>query len=174
MRFRDLPIKRKVMSVIMLTSVTVVVLSVAAFMVYELLIFRQAIARNLAVTAAITAENSTAALAFRIQRDASETLAALRAEPHIEAAALYDDQGELFAHYPDNAPLSTFPKTPPTPGRRFEGGRLILVRPVAETEAQLGTLYLRSDLGALYERMRLYGLIAGLVFCSSIAVAFAL
>jgi PAS domain S-box-containing protein len=174
MRFRDLPIKRKVMSVIMLTSVTVVVLSVAAFMVYELLIFRQAIARNLAVTAAITADNSTAALAFRIQRDASETLAALRAEPHIEAAALYDDQGKLFVRYPERLPTNAFPQTPPPTGRRFEGGKLILVRPVAETETEQGTLYIRSDLGALHERMRLYGIIAGAVLCGAIIVAFLL
>src|SRR5215471_5681209 len=101
MRFQDLPIKRKVMGVIMFTSVTVVALTVAAFIVHESIAFRQSLGRNLSTIAAITAENSIRALKFRIQRDAVDTLAALRAEPHIEAAALYDSDGKLFAHYPE-------------------------------------------------------------------------
>ena len=50
MTFRDLPIRRKVMAVIMLTSVTVLVLTVVVFMVYDWFAYRGTMAKNLGMT----------------------------------------------------------------------------------------------------------------------------
>ena len=53
MAFQDLPIKRKVMAVIMLTSVSVLVLTAAAFMVYDSVSYRQTMVRSLSTTGSI-------------------------------------------------------------------------------------------------------------------------
>ena len=50
----------------------------------------------MAATAAILADHSGPALSLRDKKDARATLASLRADPRILAAALYDSQGKLF------------------------------------------------------------------------------
>ena len=120
------------MAVIMLTSVAVLLLTTVAFTVYDLLTYRQSLVHSLSATAAILADHSISALTFRDEKDARATLASLRADPRIVAAALYDNRGNLFVRYPAQAPASAFPQTPGKAGHWFEGGRLVLVEPVME------------------------------------------
>ena len=95
--FRNQPIKRKLMTVILLTSGVVLLLACGAFLTYDLLTFRQTMVRNLSTLAQVVAANSTAAVAFDNRTDATEVLSALSAERHIVAAGLYDNTGTLFA-----------------------------------------------------------------------------
>src|SRR6059036_1951305 len=104
MLLRDRPIRRKLMTIILLTSGTVLLLTCAAFFAYEFLTFRRATVRQLSTLGEIIAANSTAALAFDNQDDAKEVLAALKAERHIVAASLYDKNGTLFSKYPETLP----------------------------------------------------------------------
>ena len=64
MLFRNVPIKRKLTSVIMLTSSIVLLVTCLAFVAYDLITFRQTMTRNLATLAKITAANSTAVIEF--------------------------------------------------------------------------------------------------------------
>jgi PAS domain S-box-containing protein len=169
--FQDLPIRRKVTAVIMLTSITALVLTVVAFVLYDLATFRQTLAGNLEATASIIADNSTAAVAFGYDKDASEVLFALHANPHIVGAAIYDARGNIFVRYPPSKPIGSFPLTPRSPGHRFEKGRLVLFEPIEQDNVRLGMLYLESDLTALSDRLRLYGAIAALVLLGSVLVA---
>jgi PAS domain S-box-containing protein len=171
MGLQDIPIKRQVMAVIMLTSATVLVLTGLAFMISDLLSFRQRMVENLATIASIIADQSTAALDFRTEKEAQEILGSLRAEPHIVAAALYDSQDQIFVRYPAGKSISAFPVHSGRTGHRFEPGRLVFFVPVAQEENRLGTLYLVSDLGALYSRLRLYGASSVAVLIGSALVA---
>jgi PAS domain S-box-containing protein len=168
---QDRSIKRKTMAVIMLTSVVVLLLTAAAFTVYDLATYRQNLARGLSATAAIIADHTSAALAFRDEKDARATLASLRADPRIVAAALYDRYGNLFVRYPNQTPVSGFPLVPGKGGYRYEGGRVIVFEPVTEGRVRLGTLYLKSDLHPLYVRLRFYGGTVLLILCGSALVA---
>jgi PAS domain S-box-containing protein len=161
------------MTMVLLTSGVVLLLTCAAFLAYEFLTYRQAAVQQLSTVGKIIAANSTAALAFDNPNDAQETLAALIAEPHIVAAMLYDGRGRPFARYPDHLSPGMVPATPAEDGYRFGGGRLIGVEPVVQSgNTRLGTLYLEADMGAMYERLQLYGAIAGLVVCVSFLVAY--
>ena len=171
MGIRDQSLKRKTMAVIMLTSVTGLLLTAVAFTVYDLVTFRQNVAGSLASTAAILAEHSSAAVALRNEKDARAALASLRADPRIEAAALYDRQGNLFVHYPAEAPASAFPPVAAEHGYRFEGARLVMFEPVVEGGARLGTLYLKSSLRPLYVRLRFYGGVALPILFGAVLVA---
>src|ERR687898_425403 len=102
MSLRDAPIRRKLMRIMMLTSGLVLLLTCAAFLGYELLTFRQTAVRELSTVGRIIAANSTASLAFQNPDDAREVMAALKADPHIVGAALYDAKGRLFAVYPED------------------------------------------------------------------------
>src|SRR5882762_5143763 len=113
------PIRRKLMTIILLTSGAVLLLTCAAFFAYEFLTFRQSSVRHLTTLGEIIAANSTAALAFANQNDAKEILAALKAERHIVAASLYDKEGKLFSSYPANLGADIFPAAPGKDGYRF-------------------------------------------------------
>jgi PAS domain S-box-containing protein len=171
MRFKDHPIRRKLMTVILVTSGAALLLTCVAFIACEWITFRHGLVQNLSTLARITADNTTAALAFDNQGDADEVLSALRFERDVIAAGLYDNAGKLFAYYPTNAPASAFPIAPEKQGHRFAQSHLILFQPVLEDNLRLGTLYLKSDASAMYERLQLYGIIVGVVVAVSFLVA---
>lgn len=175
-RLRHTPIRQKLMTMILVTSGVVLLLTCAVFVGYELLTFRRNAVQQLATLGEIIAAESTGAVAFDNQRDATEILAALKAERHIEAACLYDQKGRVFARYPADAPLAKFPSAPAMDGHRFAEGRLMGFTPLVQVQGsdRLGTLYLCSDLEATSERLRLYGGLALLVILLASGVAYVL
>ena len=137
----------------------VLIITSGAFFAYDLLSFRQASLRQLRTLGGAVATNSSAALAFANPDDAAAVLSALRADPTVVAAALYDTDGELFAVYPEGLDAGQLPARPQQPGYRFEGLRLRGFEPVQEKTRQHGTLYVESDTSAIFDRARLYALI---------------
>src|SRR3954469_1463677 len=99
---RDLPIKRKLILVILLTSTFALWLMGTALITYGFVTFRRALAVNMSVLAQIIGSNSTAALAFDDAANGHEILAALLAEHQVTGAALYDQKGNLFARFPES------------------------------------------------------------------------
>jgi signal transduction histidine kinase len=172
--FADWSLRRKLMGGMLLTSGIVLLLTFGTFLTYELVTFRRAMAQSLSTLARVIAANSTAALAFQNHEDATTVLSALAAEPHIMAAALYDQDGRLFAAYPSDAAVSAFPSAPESDGYRFGGRRLRLTAPVTFNSRRQGTIWLQSDLGALYRRLVLYGALMATVLALSSIVAVSL
>ena len=162
------------MRVILLTSGAVLLLTCTAYFAYEFFTFRQTTVRQVSILGEIIATNSTAALAFDSRDDANEILLALKAEPHIVAASLYDKNGNLFSRYPATLPIDKFPPVSGEEGYRFEHSHLIGFQPVVQGSSRLGTLFIKSDMGAMYERFRLYGTIALLVIIVSFMMAYLL
>jgi signal transduction histidine kinase len=122
------------------------------------------------VQARVLASTVTAALSFNDRRTAQEYVNAMRANPQIEAAGIYDASGKLFAGYkqsPDVAlPTDAQPGDP-----RFAGGRLIVTVPVIEAGPSLGTVYLRSFTEPFALRLQRYGVIGLLMTMASVVVA---
>jgi signal transduction histidine kinase len=175
MSLSDWPIKRKLTAILVLISGLVLLLTSAAFVTYEVVTFRQTIRTHLATRSRILAANSTAALAFANAADATELLGALKYDPHMVAAALYDQDGRVLATYPAGAPADLIPAAPQPDGYRFEGSRLVAFTPVAEGEnARLGTLYIASDTKAVSDALRLSGVIAVVVLAIALLAAYAL
>jgi len=148
------------MTALLLTSGVVMLITSAAFCAYDFLTYRQQTLHGLATLGDAIAANSTAALAFQNPDDAREVLSALRAESHIVDATLYTADGTPFASYPATRQGVQAATLPPD-GYRFEGGYLIGVQPVVQGQRRMGSLYLKADLGAVYQRLRSFALIAG-------------
>ena len=147
-------IRRKLLAAIMGTSLTVLALTCVAFISYEVITFRKNMVRGLTTRAEIIAANSTAALAFHNEADATEVLSAFKKDPRMVAACLYDKDGKILAKYPATAPTEQFPQSPGMAGSRFEKDAFVLFVPVIRANRQLGTVYIKSDLTALTERYR--------------------
>src|SRR5665213_2310653 len=171
MTFRDMPVRRKLMIIILLVSGVVSGLTCATLFLYDYLTFRHASRQVLTTLGEVIANNSTAALAFQNRDDAGEVLAGLKAEPHIVAAALYDSAGRLFAQYPAAQPDGTFPRRPEADGYRFVPSRLVGFQAVFMDKERLGTLYLESDMAAMAERRRVYEGMVALVAAGSFLLA---
>jgi len=172
MAVKDLPIQRKLMRVFLLTTCAVLGLTCISYFAYEFFTFRLTTIRQLSTLGKIIASNSTAALAFFDKEDAEEILSAVKAEPHIVAIGLYDTEGNLFAYYPETASAKTFPPYKEEAGYFFKQSHLVGFEPVVQGERRLGTLYLKSDMGAIYQRFMLYGVIAVLVIGLSLLLSY--
>ena len=164
------PIRRTLMTVILLTCGAVMLTASVAYCVYDYLAYRQQTLRNLATLNGAIAANVTASLAFENADDAREILTAFKAEPHVRAALLYNVKGSLFAAYPAGAAGTA--GVSHKDGYRFDQGFLVGVEPVAQNGHRLGTLYVESDMGAVLERLGNFALISGLVLVLSCGVAY--
>jgi signal transduction histidine kinase/ActR/RegA family two-component response regulator/uncharacterized membrane protein affecting hemolysin expression len=173
MRQDSRPIRRTLITALLLTSGAAMLLSAVALGVYDFMTYRQSTLLNLGTLGAAIAANSTAALAFDNPDDAREVLSAFKAENHVVAAGLYTSSGGLFASYPAaNAALPTQLAAPD--GYRVERGQLIGVQPVVQGGHRMGTLYVKSDMGAIYQRFRNFSLIAALILILAWFVAYLL
>jgi signal transduction histidine kinase/ActR/RegA family two-component response regulator len=171
---RNIPIKRKLMLVILLTSGFAVLLMGSALITYELVTFRSALTNNIEVLAQIIGSNSTAALAFDDRQNANEILRALAAENQITAGAIYDRNGRLFASFPESITPTQLPPAPGPDGHRFNRFQFVMVQPIFQEGARLGTIYLRADLGQMYRRLTVYGILLLVVGVCSFLGAMAL
>jgi PAS domain S-box-containing protein len=171
--FRKLSIKRKQTLIILLTSGAALLLACAAFAMYEVAIFRKAMVRNLSTLAEIVGDSATAALEFNDVKVVDETLSALKAEPDIIGAVVYTKEGEVFAVYDrshDNIHFAA-PKVQKA-GYEFNGRVLVIFQPIISKGEMIGTVYVESDLRALYSRLEQYVLIVLGVFFAATLVAF--
>jgi signal transduction histidine kinase len=159
----------------MLTCGAVLLINCTTFVVFVTLSFRRHLAHTSGISAEVMAANSAAALVFRNEEDATEILASLARDPHAVAACLYDENGHVFATYPAGTPATAFPAAvPDTAEHRFRDGHFLLFQPVLHGGDRFGTLYLKSDLEAMYAQFRLNAVVALVVAAGSVAASFAL
>jgi signal transduction histidine kinase/ActR/RegA family two-component response regulator/HAMP domain-containing protein len=166
-------VRQRLMSIMLLTSAAGIALTCIGFGAYEYIAARNRLLEHVDTIARVVAANSTAALAFRDERDAANVLAALKSEPSIRAAALYDENGILFVRFPEDGAADLVPERATAQELEFTGGDLAGFRPVRELQDQpLGSLYIRADVSQVYSRFWLYGLIAALVMSASLLLAY--
>jgi signal transduction histidine kinase/ActR/RegA family two-component response regulator/HAMP domain-containing protein len=171
---RDLPIRRKLTLVILLTCTAVLLIACTALAAYELYDYRRNMARDTTVLADILAKNTRAAVAFQDETAAGETLQALQSEPHVVAAVLFARDGARFAEYMRAGTTPGHVPALANDGYRFEGGHLTLFHPVILNEKRIGTLYMRMDLQGIHARLGLFAGISALVLSGSLLMALVL
>ncbi|MBA4055176.1 MAG: hypothetical protein C0490_10725 [Marivirga sp.] len=174
MPIRKTSIQGKLLRVILLINGAVLLLTCTMFFAYEYVAFRQGRMRELTAIGKIVASNSTAALAFDDRTAAHETLNALHAETRITAACLYDNEGKLFAFFPDHLSVTMLPASPSPDGFAFSDNSLEGFQAVRQGTQRLGTLYLRYNIEALYERMKVYAGVAVIIILMSSVLAYLL
>ncbi|HEY4301887.1 MAG TPA: PAS domain S-box protein, partial [Candidatus Didemnitutus sp.] len=167
----DVPVQRKLGFAMMLTTTVALLAAAAVFLAAEFLSYRRNLVHTVATLAHISAENSTAAIAFADRASARQILEALRAEPQVTAATLYDAQGRLFARFVLR-PEDEIELRADTPvGTRIEHGAVVVVEPVVEGTRRLGMLHLQASMSQIYERMGTYALVVLGVMASSLGLA---
>src|SRR5580698_2868420 len=155
--FRDIPIKQKLMIIVMVTTTVALLLAGIGIVGFDSFLFRQYLERDLSALARIVADNSTAALAFDDPAVATETLGALRARPHLETACIYQPDGTIFAKYLRPNARAECPPAKAQDELRFTSRGLLVSQAVMLSGRRVGTLVMLYGLGEVTERMKLYG-----------------
>jgi PAS domain S-box-containing protein len=155
---RHATLRQKLTLVGLLCSAAALVTTAVALGAYEFYFYRRNLYAQLTTMASITARNSGAALAFANEEDATRVLAALEAEPTINAAALYDARGRKFAAYRRANAIEVTPPLAPLDGLTVDGTRLGIVVPVMEKK-RWGTLLVLADAGVIGDRLSAYSMV---------------
>jgi diguanylate cyclase (GGDEF)-like protein len=153
----------------LLASSMAVSTMVAVFLVVDGLSSRAMLNARLATLADVVGQNSTAALNFGDPSAAVDVLAALRADPPIVAACLYDSPGTLFAQYQRDAGSRNCPQNRgqvSVPSRKFPQ----VTRSVWRRGEFLGTVLLVSDVQELERRWRRLLLLAVVLLAIALAI----
>ncbi|MDD5761541.1 MAG: response regulator [bacterium] len=190
--FRDAPIRKKLVAVILLTSGLVLAGSTIVFMINEALSFRTDARKALESTAAVIGSNSVAAIMFMDAKVADESLSGLAKNPSILAAYLLNADNEILAAYvspktvPGDLPLGVelsagrrMVRAQELEALRREAGywdfRAIDAVSAIKIEGQrVGTVVLRASFHELGGRMKRYILLSGLVLLCAFLGAYLL
>ncbi len=170
--WRDLSIRRKLLFLLMVTSLAAALVSCGALLAYDVLAARRALAGELLSLATVLGGNSRAAISFGDPDAAGEVLAAVEAQPQIHRAALYLADGNVFAAWSRDGSM------PPRLGVRrdtwFESSSLFCAIPILLDGELIGTILLESDLLRLHERVFQYALVVLGVLLAASGVALGL
>ena len=178
LKIRDYSIKKKLTLMNMLVSGTTLLVACTAFSAYELTTLRSHMVQGLSIQAQIVGANSASALLFNDAKSAVNTLSALKAAPSVLSSGVYTLAGEPFAVYQRDATgyIPPLPLMPPgqTEEHWFADGELKLIRSIVFQGKLIGTVYIRSDLQEVNDRLvRDAGIIAA-VLSVSLTAAFLL
>src|SRR5688572_5637232 len=155
-RLRDASLRHKVTAIVMTTSLVALVMAATGFIVYDRISFRDGLVNQRSLLADMVGATSLAALAFQDQVEGRELLKALRVEPHVTGAAIYDVRGDLFASYARGG-VPSFAAPPVASDRAiFQNDRLLVFRRIVLDGKTIGTVHIESDLDELQTRLRRY------------------
>ena len=164
-RRQQLSLQRQLTRMVVLTTGASLFCAALAFVTYDFVTLRAAMARDAETLAAVVGVNSSAALASEDARTATEILAGLQAAGPVRAAVIYDSRSREFARWisPDAGALA-LPRVPPEWGHHFLDGRLELTQPIDFAGKRVGALHLRWDTAQLSARIERTVAIGLLVF----------
>ena len=169
MTFRDLPIRRKLLVLTLVSSAPALLLASSGFLAWDILQLRTDIRQDIATQTAVLADNSAAPLTFQDRQAATETLAVMRLRSRVAAACLYAANGTPFASYLRDTAASC-PAQPPT-STSESWSRYDVNVPVTLRNDRVGTLYIDRDLDDVYDRLRVGGIAVGSLLLVAIAAA---
>lgn len=161
-------IRRRLLGAFIVTTLTTLLLTCAALMSYEWFTYRRSAAREVTTLARTIAANSSALIVYDDQKVAREVLSALKSAPEVVAACLYNKDGTFYSAYPAGTPPRAFPPMPGPDGPRFSGLDLTIFEPVMQAGGRVGTLFIREDLNALYQKFAFYALVVLLVLLGAV------
>ncbi|MGQ9569430.1 MAG: PAS domain S-box protein [Thermodesulfovibrionales bacterium] len=172
---RDLSIKQKLILITILVTGLVVFLTELVSIIKEVIDFRSYLINSLTSQAEIIEMNSTAALIFKDQKSAEETLSALKTAPHIIRANIYSEDGKLFAKYKRHDVKEEFsPLLSMKDGYSFGINKLSVFHNIIFDNKPIGMLYIESDLKEFYSIIKWHAGFAVVVLICALSLAFLL
>jgi len=166
-------IKQNPILISLLTTVSVLLLSTAILITNEFIVHRQSLINELTVQAEIAGAYSKASLSSGDTMAAEEILEALRVSPNIRFAAIYSNDGNLFAKlsYKDKKDEILPPALQPD-GYHAGMESLDIFHSIVLDGKKIGAIYIQSGLKDLYTSLMWHAGTVGIVAALSLGIAF--
>ena len=175
LKFKNQSVSQKLTWMNMLVSGAALLLACTAFISYDMVTFRETMVRNLSTQAQIIGSNTVSALVFNDPQSAENTLSAFKADHNVLSAEIYTPDGRLFASYSRDpgTPAATIPSilSSQIEVHRIKDKEIGLARSIVFEGKPSGTVYIRSDLVELNQRVKRYASIAAIVLLACLLAA---
>jgi signal transduction histidine kinase len=173
---KDLPVKRKLMLVVLATCGTILMLACAGIFLFQIYLFKQTFTRDLRALAAVVAANSAGPVSFGDQQAAQEVLGALKSRPQVVAVSIRLPDGSDWVHW--GSELANWEGRVRARGLQearsegIKGGDYHVEQPIQNKTEMLGTLHLWANFNNTYrDLVYFYALALALVLLGSFLVA---
>lgn len=177
-RFANASIRSKLLLMALAASAAGVLLCCAGFVWTDINHFRQAKLQTLSTQAKMLAFNSSAVVAFSQTDAGEELLSSLSFDPSIEAAALFDRDGNTIASWPAANSLSLSPSrnledVNPSSGTATidQLGHIRHTHPILSDDEIAGQLLIVANVQGLQKQIVKHSRLATIVMLASIATA---
>lgn len=172
---RNLPIRRKLLFLIVGTTSAALIATAIVFVMYSWFSTRQSISDNLTAVTDVFARNTTAALSFNDEAAATEILATLHAKQEVSLACIYqlsaDNEKQLFSSYQREKNLRSCPTNSPKLQQKFGSKKLKIMRPIVLGGDIIGHIYIERELHDLGRSTNLVILVVSFVVFVSVIFA---
>lgn len=171
---KQMPISRKIMLIIIMTTMIVQFLTVTALFMHQYVRAKDQMQRLAVGHAEVLELNVIAQLSFMMNDEAQEWLKSLEAVPGIINATVFDENNRLFAsfgqeliEYPDIVKESLGSNS------RFHGDYFEIVEPIIDQtdNSRMGMMYMKVSLEELHQNLRSYLIIVGISILLAFVVA---
>jgi signal transduction histidine kinase/ActR/RegA family two-component response regulator len=169
--FSRLPIRLKLIAMILTTCAAAVVLASLGYLVVDYYQTRDELESDLRAQADVILQNSLAALEFDDTAAARETLNTLGPKANIRVACLYRRDTHLFVGYRAEGEGGECPPGAPPEGTQFGSESVQLARDGVQEGKRFGSVMLRSDLTVLVRRGRAQLIVVGALLVMALGVA---
>ncbi len=172
---RNLPIRKKLILIIMLASSLTLLLATSGLMGYDLSKFRENLRSDLLFKAQIIGANSSSALKYGDSASIRDIITAIQKDPHIVCAAIIGADGQAYSFGWDMSmgkKLTTELLDNPKEQLKDTPTRIWIREPITYQKDEIGNVIVAADSAAWYERASDYSKIAALIFVACFVVSF--
>lgn len=171
---RSTSLKAKLTLLTMFTSGVALLISVVLFGINDVRGFRRSTERDLQSLADVIGASAMSSLDFDDQEAATKALAPLEHKPSILAAAIYTKDDNVLGQYSRDAGSKIRPPQRGGDGFRYEGGKLLIFKPIQRGSDRLGTIFVEADMSELHTLVMSYVKIGAAILLGAMLVAFML
>jgi two-component system sensor histidine kinase/response regulator len=174
---KNLPIRKKLILIIMLAASLTLLLATLGLMGYDLSNFRSNLRSDLAFKAQIIGANSSSALEFDDAPAIRDIITAIQKDPHIVCAAIVGRDGEAYSFGWDMSmgrKLTSELLADPQGQLKDTPNRIWIREPITYQHDEIGNVIVAADSAAWYSRAIDYSKIAVLIFIACCCVSYLL
>ena len=142
-------LRRKVLAVVLLTTLVALVVALGSTMSYHLRTHRQALVTDITMQAELIGHMTAPALTFDDPTLAGQNLGLLRFRTVVRSAALYEPSGKLFASYAAPGQQAPPASADGRDSAGIDGQNLVVQRRIEVDGDFIGTVYLRAEYNIL-------------------------
>ena len=178
MLFRNISIKTKLLSIILLVSLSTLIVGFVIISISDIASFRKELQNNTLMNTRLIGEYCIAPLTFDDNTGAESILSKLESIPYIESGAIYDRNDILFASYSRENDVFIPPLLDIAVNSEskyfYQRGKLRVVHPIIYKNTKYGTISIIASTQFLVIKIRNYLLVMLLIFAGSGVFAYLL